>query len=824
MLGKIIEYCSKSSIPIKDDIPLISNYSDIEKIIKLKVENKYEYFYNNRIRINHVLYEEDKFIVVKNNNQEELLTNLFFLILLIKDQEEVTNYIYDFKLIENVNNFRKNCSNKLTALIISMLIIDLIKNYRGASISYDDNNEKDLNQINDENIKIRDSFNFKNELNIKLNTKPIKSNNVEELYLNLIISLIENEKLNDFEFPINIFEQLELKTINITKTMYNKLKEIFDYKNNFIQKYMISKFEDLFDEKKINFYYIILNYIFKNAFYIYNIPFLLDTQKTLIKIVKSYSAKLLELLDTKNDKIKSRLKYNIKFICDFEYYNIEYFNGKMGTLKELNDSNKESYIETKDFFFDESFDYCKLEQIQNKANSSIKAEVSDSLVNKNKNNFENENEKSILSRQILNIENSKIQNINKNIINENISYANYSFLEYEEIIGRHKPSAEFVQSVDETYFISGGGNKELSIYDENFKKLKDIKQYDNILYASEFKTGLGYNKMKKDINIVACSEKELSLITINKEDFDDDKIEKYDTFNTTPYLFLELRRNNRYIICGKNGIYYFGDMFSSVVTLKENKIYHKSYRGGIHLNNFKIAFISNKFISNGEDKLIILNLKSITFIKKIEGYSFRISSNGLSLMPREETQSNNKILLCACKKYLSNQKNGILLVNAQVEDNKDIKKPFYDTGSFEVYCFCPILRIATKEKICIFKENIDLYDTDYFLVGGFDSCRNKGIIKLYKLVRNNRIEDTSIEFIQNIDFEKNKKFKGFKKPISCMNQSKKNGKILVTCWDGNVYLFSYPKIEQFLDYDEQMKYDDFLFKKNKDEYIIKAEA
>ena len=214
----------------------------------------------------------------------------------------------------------------------------------------------------------------------------------------------------------------------------------------------------------------------------------------------------------------------------------------------------------------------------------------------------------------------------------------------------------------------------------------------------------------------------------------------------------------------------------------------------------------------------------MTIIKKIEGYSFRISSNGLSLMPREETQSNNKILLCACKKYLSNQKNGILLVNAQVEDNKDIKKPFYDTGSFEVYCFCPILRIVTKGKICIFKENIDLYDTDYFLVGGFDSCRNKGIIKLYKLVRNDKIEDTSVEFIQNIDFGKNKKFKGFKKPISCMKQSKKNGKILVTCWDGNVYLFSCPKIEQFLDYDEQMKYDDFLFKQNKDENIIKAEA
>jgi len=821
MLGKIIEYCSKSSIPIKDDIPLISNYSDIEKIIKLKVENKYEYFYNNRNRISHVLYEEDKFIVVKNNNQEELLSNLFFLILLIKAEEEVTNYIYDFKFIENINNLRKNCTNKLTALIISMLIIDLIKNYRGASINYDDIYEKDLSRINDENIKIRDGFKFKNEFNIKLNTKAIKSNNVEELYLNLIISLIENEKINDYEFAINIFEQLELKTINITKTMYNKLKEIFDYKNNFIQKYMISKFEDLLDEKKINFYYIILNYIFKNSFYIYNIPFLLDTQKTLIKIIKSDSAKLLELLEEKNDKIKSRLKYNIKFICDFEYYNIEYFNGAFGTLKELNDNNKESYIETKEFFFDESNDYCKLEQIQNKANSSLKPEVRYSQ--ENKNNFENENEKSIINSQILSIDKPKTQNINNNYLNDDKSYVDYSFLEYEEIIGCHKPSADFIQSVDENYFISGGGNKILSLYDENYKKLRDINLYENISYVSELKTGLSYNKIKRDINIIACLEKEISLITINKEDLDD-RIEKYNMLNITPFFIIDSRRNNHYIVCGKKGIYYFGDLFSSMATIRENILYSKAYRGGIHLNKFNIAFTSNKIITNGEDKLIILNLKSITIIKIIEGYSFILSSNGLSLIPREETQSNNKILLCACKKYLSNQKNGILLVNAQVDDNKDIKKPFYDTGSFEVYCICPILRIAAKEKISIFKENINIYDTDYFLAGGFDSSKNKGIIRLYKLVRSDKIEDTTIEFIQNIDFEKELKFKGFKKPISCMKQSKKNGKILITSWDGNVYSFSYPKIEQFLDYDEQMKYDGFLFIKNKDENIIQAEA
>ena len=820
MLGKIIEYCSKSSLPSRNEIPLISNYSDIEKIIKLKLENKYEYFYNNRKIINHVLYEEDKFIVVKSNNQHELLANLFFLILLIKDQEEVTNYIYDFNFIENVNNFRKNCENKLTALIISMLIIDLIKNYRGASMNYDDIYEKDLNQINDENVKLRDNFNFKNEYNIKVDTKPIKSNNIEELYLNLIIALIETEKLIDYEFTINIFEQLDLKTINITQTMYYKLKEIFDYKNIFVKKYMISKFEDLFDEKKINFHYIIFNYLFKDPFYIYNIPFLLDTQKSLIKIVKSDSANLIKLLETKNNKIKSRLKYNIKFICDFEYYNIEYLYGTIGTLKELNESNKESYIETREFYFDESVN-CKFEQIQNKTYNSIKSEIRDSL--ENKNNFEGENEKTFLEIQSISFQKSKTQNRNNNSSNEIESKVDYGFFEYEEIIECHKPSAEFIKSIDEAYFISGGRDKILHLYDENCKKIKDINLYDNYSYVTELKTGLGSNKMKKDINIIACLENKISLIAINKEDLDE-KFEKYNFTIETPYFLINLWRDNHFIICGKNGIYYFSELFCGMATLKEIKIYDKSCHGGIRLNSYKLAFISNKIITNGEDRLLIWDFKSITISKKIDGYSFTLSSNGLSLMPREEIQSNNKILLCACKKYLPSQKNGILLVNAQVEKDKDIKKPFYDTGSFEVYCLCPILRIAKKEKISIFEDNINLYDTDYFLVGGFDSCRNKGIIKLYKLERSDKIEETRIEFIQSIDFEKNQKFKGFKKPISCMKQSKKNGKILITCWDGNVYSFSYPKIEQFLDYDEQQKYDGFLFMHNKNENIIEAEA
>ena len=46
------------------------------------------------------------------------------------------------------------------------------------------------------------------------------------------------------------------------------------------------------------------------------------------------------------------------------------------------------------------------------------------------------------------------------------------------------------------------------------------------------------------------------------------------------------------------------------------------------------------------------------------------------------------ILLCACKKYLEKQNNGILLIS--LENNSQKSYNFYDTGKFEVYCFCPI--------------------------------------------------------------------------------------------------------------------------------------
>ena len=189
---------------------------------------------------------------------------------------------------------------------------------------------------------------------------------------------------------------------------------------------------------------------------------------------------------------------------------------------------------------------------------------------------------------------------------------------------------------------------------------------------------------------------------------------------------------------------------------------------------------------------------------EVENYSFILSENNCALMeiPKQE---NSKLLLVACKKYVKNDKNGILLLKLKMDKNgKETIPVFYDTKNFEVYCFCPILEIVETEDIL--NENNDkvqINDTEYFFVGGFDLNKREGLIKLYKVIYNDKIEKIEIEYIQDIivgrkiSNDDTECFKRFKGPISCMIQSSKGG-IFITCYDGSVYLFSKPDIDSLI--------------------------
>ena len=193
------------------------------------------------------------------------------------------------------------------------------------------------------------------------------------------------------------------------------------------------------------------------------------------------------------------------------------------------------------------------------------------------------------------------------------------------------------------------------------------------------------------------------------------------------------------------------------------------------------------------------------------------------------------------KYILKAKKNGILLISdlKKIDDSDyNIKNniKFYNTKDFEVHCFCQISKIVNKNLL----KDSEIDKTNYFFVGGFDTKRYRGGIKLYK-INENKEEIIEIEKIQDIELEneylqykkdkqdkqdkqdnkdkqdnqdnKDKdilyKLKLFKGPISCIKQSTYNGNILITCWDGNVYLFNAPDIEKLISLEKNI---DFILK------------
>ena len=368
-------------------------------------------------------------------------------------------------------------------------------------------------------------------------------------------------------------------------------------------------------------------------------------------------------------------------------------------------------------------------------------------------------------------------------------------LEFIRIIGRHNFSADYVVEVSNGYFISGGCENFLILYDQDFFEKTKIKEFNDWVYKVGEKKNS--NPKEKDIIKLYCTvNKEFDIVNLDKEL--NTSINQYQMPKKTIINFIEMKENN-IVLCGRGGSSYYLDLFN-INKMLEYKITSKTYRGGIRINDKNVAITSNSVIPDGENKLLFYN----TGKKKnseINDHSFIASLSGLALMPTEEIQSKYKILLCACKRYTNGEKNGILLVNPQLGDNKDVENPFYATDNFEVYCFCPILLVENKN---ILKKDIKKTGTDYFFVGGFDLDKREGKIKLFKIIYGAKAWETKIESIQDIEFEFNTNFEDFDGPISNIIQSKETGNILVTCYNGNVYLFTPPNIEYYLEEDKML--------------------
>ena len=500
-------------------------------------------------------------------------------------------------------------------------------------------------------------------------------------------------------------------------------------------------------------------------------------------------------------------------------------------------------------FSQEDIDYFMNEAKLNQAAKQIKNEpnISCSRANYTFNNsyFESKLSFSINTKSVILTEENRSDKI--------------KVIEFRCIIGTHKEeknicTARFIKELSDGTFLSAGTDCKIFIYNKNFKKIEEIdinneeteenknkkmkeekkrkkkkegteekertkrsemadslEEMENIVWK-EKKDHIYFICEKNDfeekannkIQLLVCLNETIILIEINY----DDKTRNYHLVK----LFYEppgkactncvQMKNNEYVIPGLDGIYHCFNFFKNENNKSNEKIIDKAYRGAIKISDNLIALTSNSVDKGGEDSLIFYDSskKPPKNIVKVadKKYSFVLDSNGLSLIDFDEKNKNNdnnhnKILLCACRKYLENQHNGILLVDPQIGDDKEAIIDFYDTGDFEVYCFCPIF--ANEEKNFIETEK---KDTVFFLVGGFNNGKYEGKIRLYKILNEEPI-NVKIEYLQDIEIKRNDKFGGFSGAISNIIQSTKSGDILASCYDGNVYLFSPPNLDFYLE-------------------------
>ena len=307
---------------------LLFCYSDIENIKKMNEGKITKFFYFNRECVHKILYDSDEII---HFNYEEINKNLsfyFYLILLINDKPNTLNYTYDSKYIKEINvqqgqNEDENDEKVLYKKIItSKIIIELAKDYKTSNDCFDDENEKILDDIVDNNKTIiEQNMHIFKEIDINLKLEEIPSISIDLIYIEIIISLIKERKFEDYEYSYNIINQLDLENIDITKPMFDKLYEILNNNEDYINDYIISNEEDFSKQKKINFYYILLRYILKYSIYIYQISFLLKTRDNIKNILKKSKNVNLKVENDK-EKIKERVNYIIEIFANTKDFSI----------------------------------------------------------------------------------------------------------------------------------------------------------------------------------------------------------------------------------------------------------------------------------------------------------------------------------------------------------------------------------------------------------------------------------------------------------------------------------------------------------------------
>ena len=726
------------------------------------------------------------------NKDGEYITNLEN-----KNKEYIINNIYIFKEINldiNINDiYEINIDEFYFNIITALIKNDKLTDYEFANniliqldlenidIPFNDKLFNKLLEVLDTNNNYIKVINDINDLN------DIKIINFYYLLFKYIL------KSSFYIYHIPLLYEAHIKIIDILKTNKN-----ISFTNQIIIErieYIIRKLCDsdyYFNTKYLlnisdNEMYIKYN-ILKNSICIFNISIKTNQNPIINEIQCIYGLnkiisfeEMIKIQDINNDNklelnyilyinylclIKniienqtSEFQFDYNFRMIFEFQNTENKNDNISIINVKYKLDKHPFLKIDTEYSDNNILGKKL----NEFIGFISFLNAINLKNKDLNNI---TESSICNNKELTNIISLINKTENNLL-EIISDENeYRILKFEKLIYKHKESIKFFLCLKDGYYFSCGNDPQMILYDYNYNKILIINNLDNILYnISEKISG-----NKKYIELIACYGINIYLIKINKDNLIYET-KKYEIPNMKTLYCKQIL--NYYIITGINNIIKVEDLFNDQIALKKMyKISSDVFKTGLYINKNYIIFISHNLIPNGINQLVICNLNNNQIEHTIKEYSFNLNETSLCLI---KLNNNKQFLLCACKSYNNNQKNGILIVDMNFKSGDNIKYIFYDTHNFEVYCFCQI-------------EN-----TNLFFVGGFDLDKRIGLIKLFIL------DENKIKYLQDIELDEiNKSFEGFDMPVNNIIQKKDNGKIIITTINGDIYLFSKPNINYYL--------------------------
>ena len=318
-----LNLCYNTSVvnPIIDDInnnknptnKLINNFEEIKSIINLEDLNYIKVLYLIRLKAHKIIYDIEEIIDIINGNEEHLFFYVY-LSLLIESNIDIINYTYSTVLIKKLDSIQKKLKyEKIKKVIIAKIIIELISNYENNDNIEEINEEIDLKTIKNENEEVIIDITNK----MKVTKDDILSAKIDEMYSGFIRNVIEKKKL---EYDITFLEEVDLKHINLTKRMLYTLFKVLDKEKEYLEEYKIKKYDDLFNNKIINFYYTLFRYIIKNDYYIYQIPFLLETRNKIKKLIKENLKQFYNSISNLRNNEKHKIVYYLRFFIEYEYY------------------------------------------------------------------------------------------------------------------------------------------------------------------------------------------------------------------------------------------------------------------------------------------------------------------------------------------------------------------------------------------------------------------------------------------------------------------------------------------------------------------------